>query len=128
MTDLWSRQDMASNSDPPGITVFACTTALERLSAIGAKQDTTIRRLACAGGINAGMVLEAIENRAARVLVLACCQDSCRHQNGAALAEEQVRLARDLLKTLGFDPGIVALELVDRSGESISVPCQETAP
>jgi coenzyme F420-reducing hydrogenase delta subunit len=119
---------MASSSGSRCITVFACTTALERLSEIGARQHTTIRRLACAGAINAGMVLEAVENGAGRVLVLACSRESCRHQNGATLAEAQVRLARDLLKTLGFNPEMVALELVDRSGESVSVACEERAP
>ncbi|UCG42476.1 MAG: hydrogenase iron-sulfur subunit [candidate division WOR-3 bacterium] len=119
---------MASSTDSPSITVFACTTALHRLPAIGSNQATTIKRLACAGGINAGMLLEAVEDGAGRVLVLACGQDSCRHQNGATLAEAQVRLARDLLTTLGFDPGTVALELVDRAGESVSVACKETAP
>jgi coenzyme F420-reducing hydrogenase delta subunit len=118
---------MATSTDSSAITVFACSTALDRIRAIKAEKDVTVKRLACAGGINAGMVLEAVENGAGRVLVLACGQESCRHQNGATLAEAQVRLARDLLATLGFDPGNVALELVDRAGESVSVACEGTA-
>ena len=117
-----------NNSNAEGISVFACSTALDRLPGIKAEKNIFIKRLACAGGINAGMILEAVESGAGRVLVLACEQGSCRHQNGALLAEAQVRLARDLLAILGYDPGIVALELVDRSGESISVSCEEAAP
>jgi len=118
---------MATSEDSSAITVFACTTALDRIRAIRPEKNVAVKRLTCAGGINAGMILEAVEGGAGRVLVLACDQASCRHQNGATLAEEQVRLARELLTTLGFNPEMVVLELVDRAGESVSVACEETA-
>jgi coenzyme F420-reducing hydrogenase delta subunit len=101
--------------------VFACTTALGRLRAVPVEGEVELRRLTCAGRLNAGMVMESFEDGAERVLVLGCQEADCRHRDGARLATGQVRLARELVATLGFDPARVGIELVDRDGCSQSL-------
>lgn len=96
--------------------VFACSTALER-NARGEQPADGLTRMLCAGGASAGAFLRAVESGAARVRVIACADDACRHHNGARVAQDQVRLARRLLDVLGYDRDTITLELVDRSGE-----------
>ncbi len=110
-----------SSTRTEAVTVFACTAALDRLPEVHAMEGIRLTRLLCAGRINAGMILRAVEQNSGRVLVLACNEASCRHQTGARLAEEQVGLARELMHTLGLDRGTVSLELVDRTGTSRSI-------
>ncbi len=108
-----------------GIVVFACISALNRLPDTSTENTVEVNRLMCIGRVNAGMILEAVEKGAQKVLVLGCDESSCRHQNGAQLAFEQVQLARNLFHTLGLESNLVTLELVSRNGTSVSVPVQE---
>ena len=112
----------------PPATVFACGTALDRLGAARPGEDATVVRLTCAGRLNAGMVLAAIESGADRVVVLGCDESSCRHENGPALAAGQACLARALLDLLGHDPARVTVELVDRAGSSRAASLEGTEP
>jgi len=101
--------------------VFACGAALTRMPTAGAGNGVRVTRLACAGSVNAGMLLRALEDGADRILVLGCGDGACRHETGTVHALEQVRLVWRLVATLGLDPGRIALELVDRDGNSITV-------
>jgi coenzyme F420-reducing hydrogenase delta subunit len=71
--------------------------------------EVEVVRVACIGRIPAGLMMQAIERGAGRVLVLGCPENECRHQNGVRLARAQVRIARDLLHLLGLDPDRVWL-------------------
>lgn len=110
-------------ADAAGKPVFACRAALGRVPAVVLEPGSKLTELACAGSLNAGMLLESVEQGARQVLVLGCAEGACRHEKGTAIAVEQVRLAQQLLATLGLDPGLIVLELVDREGVSAAVPC-----
>ena len=61
-------------------------------------------RFRCVGQIQAGMLLQLIARGAPRVLVAGCRADRCRFCDGPMIADEQARLARDVLGKIGEDP------------------------
>jgi coenzyme F420-reducing hydrogenase delta subunit/Pyruvate/2-oxoacid:ferredoxin oxidoreductase delta subunit len=64
-------------------------------------------RFRCVGQIQAGMMLELVRNGARGILVAGCHPDRCRFGTGAKVANEQVEQARNTLRHLGLDPGLI---------------------
>lgn len=75
----------------------------------------------CVGQIQAGTIMQAIEQGAGEVLVRGCPEDECRHQKGVRLAEAQVTSAQRLLHLLGLDSCRVRLV----AGEEAPAPTED---
>ena len=58
----------------------------------------------CAGGLDAGRLLEIARRGAGGILVAGCDPDHCRFGDGARLGARQIATARALLALVGFDP------------------------
>lgn len=63
-----------------------------------------VLRLSCVGQLEAGTILKLVLNGAEHVFVAGCAKERCRFESGAALAVDQVELARSMLALCGFDP------------------------
>lgn len=123
--------------------IFACNWALGLLPALKLDKSQSARpraqqnssqftRLMCLGQVHAGLLLQALENGADRVLLLGCPTDRCRHHNGITLAERQLKLAQELCRILGLDPERLVLCGADqpaRLRQLLSLdPCHESHP
>jgi coenzyme F420-reducing hydrogenase delta subunit len=98
---------MSDSSAVGSCVTFRCKWAREAGAELCAVLDEV--RVVCIGRIPAGLIMQAIERGAGRVLVVGCPESDCRHHNGVKLARAQVRVARDLLHLLGLDPDRVQL-------------------
>ncbi len=67
-------------------------------------------RLRCVGQVDAGLLLDLCRRGARRVLVAACAENGCRFERGAALAAQQVAIARSLLASFGADAESVVID------------------
>jgi NADPH-dependent glutamate synthase beta subunit-like oxidoreductase/coenzyme F420-reducing hydrogenase delta subunit len=61
-------------------------------------------RFRCVGQLQTGMLLQLIARGAPRVLVAGCRADRCRFCEGSQIADEQARMAREILTQIGEDP------------------------
>jgi heterodisulfide reductase subunit A-like polyferredoxin/coenzyme F420-reducing hydrogenase delta subunit len=98
----------------PGITLFACENsglpAANLLGVKGIKYDSKIRllRMPCAGRLQPGEVLSALEAGAERVIILACHQENCKYLTGSTRAAKRIETLRATLEKAGFDKNRVS--------------------
>ena len=59
-------------------------------------------KLMCLGGIDPGIILKSFAHGAAGVLLLGCPPEACGHDFGFDRARAACRVARELLRLLGF--------------------------
>ena len=104
-----------AGSEPPWVVLTCARRAGSlppRLSMLGRRVEVV--SLPCAGGLDAGRLLEITERGVDRVLVAGCRSGACRYGDGAGLAARQVAAARDLLARVGANPDRI---LEDWSGD-----------
>jgi len=104
----------------PGITIFACENsalqAAETAAGQGYQAEVRLVRVPCAGRVDPRHILNALEQGAAKVMVLGCHPENCRYLTGSTRASKRLQRLRDTLAKAGFDSnrivfgGIAALE------------------
>jgi len=106
-------QISAEVGDGPRITVFACeNSALPAATAAGingSQYPANIRliRIPCAGKVDPRQVLQALENGAAKVLILGCHPESCQYLSGSSRAKKKIERINNTLEKAGVDKGKV---------------------
>lgn len=92
------------------IVAFLCArSAAQALESVGAQIRRKIRPIIvpCAGAIDPGHILAAIEQGADGVLAAGCFKGNCASVYGTVLAGERVNQARHVLQGAGIDPDLV---------------------
>ncbi len=106
----WWHRRLDAMAGPPDEAapwvVVACTRRAAnlpaRLSMMGRRVE--IVGVPCAGGLDAGRLLEITRRGAGGVLVAGCDPDHCRFGDGSRLGARQIATARALLALVGIDP------------------------
>jgi NADPH-dependent glutamate synthase beta subunit-like oxidoreductase/coenzyme F420-reducing hydrogenase delta subunit/Pyruvate/2-oxoacid:ferredoxin oxidoreductase delta subunit len=105
----WSNrlnETLPIESKRPRSIVLACQRragSLDELPGSG-RRALGLIRFRCVGQLQAGMLLQLIARGAPRVLVAGCRADRCRFCEGSKIADEQMRLAQNILTQIGEDP------------------------
>ncbi|MGQ9498846.1 MAG: hydrogenase iron-sulfur subunit [Dissulfurimicrobium sp.] len=106
----------------PVIVGFCCNYTLsvskEAIKEAGFLPDgVRIERLPCTGRLELTALLDAFGAGADAVFVAGCPEDGCHNISGSRMAAKRVKKAREILKELDMDPGLVEMFFVPR-GES----------
>jgi coenzyme F420-reducing hydrogenase delta subunit/ferredoxin len=87
---------------PPKILVFRCQWALYPPLNGDVSPNVRAIELPCSGRVEAIHVLEALQNGADGVMVIACAEDDCKQEGVSAKAEHVVAKIRGQLEQLGL--------------------------
>jgi len=87
---------------PPKILVFRCQWAVYPPLNGDMSPNIAIIDLPCAGRVDAVHVLEALQNGADGVMVIACSEDDCKQEGVSAKAEHVVARIKEKLEQIGF--------------------------
>ncbi len=90
---------------PPWVVVTCARRAASlpsRLHMMGRRVE--VLSIPCAGGLDAGRLLEVAHRGAGGILVAGCAPGHCRFGDGADLGARQIATARALLALVGVDP------------------------
>ncbi len=96
-------------ADPTKILAFCChwcSYAAADLAGIARLQyPSSIRiiRVTCSGMVHPDMVLQALEQGAAGVLIVGCPAGECHYQHGNEIAKSRAEALGDLLEDLGYE-------------------------
>jgi coenzyme F420-reducing hydrogenase delta subunit len=106
----------------PVIVGFCCNYTLsaseEAMKEAGfLPEGVRIERLPCTGRLELTALLDAFVKGADAVFVAGCPEGGCHNISGSRMAAKRVKKAREILKELDMDPGLVEMFFVSR-GES----------
>jgi len=105
------RESISVAADAPKkIVAFLCArSAAQALESVGAqiRRKITPVIVPCAGSIDPGHVLSALEQGADGVLAAGCFKGNCASVYGTSLAAERLNQARSALKEAGIDPNLI---------------------
>jgi F420-non-reducing hydrogenase iron-sulfur subunit len=99
-----------SNDFTPNITVFTCIycgyTAADTAGALRLEYPASIKivRLPCTGKTDIQYLLDAFEEGADGVYVVACSLGNCHHEQGNERGRARVRRAQEILGEIGLEP------------------------
>jgi F420-non-reducing hydrogenase iron-sulfur subunit len=102
----------------PEITAFSCIycgyTAIDTAGALHLTYPANVKviRLPCTGKLDAFYVMNAFEQGADGVLVIACPLGNCHHVRGNERARARVERVQGLLKSIGVEPERVKMVFV----------------
>ena len=91
------------------VTVFACqNSAWKAATASGVARQSygsnvQLISVPCAGKIDSKMILRALENGAAKVILLGCHRENCRYLTGADYASERIDALRKKIEQAGLN-------------------------
>jgi coenzyme F420-reducing hydrogenase delta subunit len=111
-------QGMQALRFEPEITVFTCMycgyTALDTAGALKLAYPASLKvvRLPCAGKLDILYLLQAFEEGADGVMVVACPLGNCHHVQGNRRAKARLERARNLLEKIGIGGERVHMVLV----------------
>jgi NADPH-dependent glutamate synthase beta subunit-like oxidoreductase/coenzyme F420-reducing hydrogenase delta subunit/Pyruvate/2-oxoacid:ferredoxin oxidoreductase delta subunit len=106
----------AQGLKPRGYVVLACQRRVGALEPWLEEQGIPARvvRLRCVGQVEAGVLIELLQDGVERVLLAGCERDRCRFDLGAQIASTRVRQVREMLHLLGVDPDRLRTDWSDR--------------
>jgi F420-non-reducing hydrogenase iron-sulfur subunit len=99
-----------SNDFTPNITVFTCIycgyTAADTAGALRLEYPASIKivRLPCTGKTDIQYLMDAFEEGADGVYVVACSLGNCHHERGNERGRARVRRAQEILEKIGLEP------------------------
>jgi len=102
----------------PEITAFSCIycgyTAIDTAGALHLTYPANVKviRLPCTGKLDAFYVMNAFEQGADGVLVIACPLGNCHHVRGNERARARVERVQGLLKSIGVEPERIKMVFV----------------
>jgi F420-non-reducing hydrogenase iron-sulfur subunit len=102
----------------PEITAFSCIycgyTAIDTAGALHLTYPANVKviRLPCTGKLDAFYVMNAFEQGADGVLVIACPLGNCHHVRGNERARARVERVQGLLKAIGVEPERIKMVFV----------------
>jgi len=110
------REAMSSTGqDPRKLVAFLCArSAGQAFESLGVQIQRKITPIIvpCAGAINPGHILAAIEQGAGGVLAAGCYNGNCASVYGTVLAGERVNRTRHAIQEAGLDPDLVGFASV----------------
>ncbi len=108
----WQTRLAAIEAEPASEAPLLVVTCARRAGSVGERLRRNGRRIEvvtvrCAGGLDAGRLLELCWRGAERIVVAGCGPGRCRFGDAARLAAGQTARARELLELIGSDPAQV---------------------
>ncbi|TET95910.1 MAG: hydrogenase iron-sulfur subunit [Anaerolineales bacterium] len=102
----------------PEITLFTCIycgyMAADTAGALRQEYpaDVKIVRLPCTGKIDMQYMLDAFDEGADGVMIVACSLGNCHHERGNERARARVQRTQTILESVGFEPERVEIHYV----------------
>jgi heterodisulfide reductase subunit A-like polyferredoxin/coenzyme F420-reducing hydrogenase delta subunit len=112
-SDSEMKAETAAKAD---LLVFACENSAEKAAhsagAARMKYSAGVRivPVPCAGKVDGTMVVDALQNGAQRVMILACHEDACKYLDGPTRAKKRLERLREQMKAAGQDPQRLSVE------------------
>ncbi len=102
-----------SQSPTPAAIAFVCNRVF--LPNFVNKSKLNFIPVSCIGQVDAGMILNVLEQTGRAVVLIGCAESECRHQIGPKTGQGQVEKSQEVLRLLGFSQDLVSFV----SGEKI---------
>jgi F420-non-reducing hydrogenase iron-sulfur subunit len=113
------KRRMTTSSDfTPDITLFTCIycgyMAADTAGALRIEYPANVKivRLPCTGKADIQYVLDAFDEGADGVMVVACSLGNCHHERGNERARARVTRARSILSSVGLEPERLSINYV----------------